>query len=364
MFFGASKLKTENERLETEIKAAQTRAEALQTDNERLQIEVTQARSDAESAHNKQQNRLRELWFSGTDAVTDIRENMASSATLLSEERYHLDQAQNTFSHSSDILQQMEGSLQSISADADRNCQHITELQNTAEEISKFIGVIREISEQTNLLALNAAIEAARAGEQGRGFAVVADEVRALAQKANDASAEITRLVTNITQRTTVADSDIRGMAEQSRTLVSSTSEVSQAVTEVVGLSQRMYGIVGRSASETFIQTVKLDHVVWKTEIYKALLGLSKKPSSDFASHTHCRLGQWYFDGEGKTNYAHTSSYRQLDEPHKGVHENGIKALERMQEGELDDALSAIASMEACSLQLIELLSRLSDELH
>ncbi|MCW8886599.1 MAG: methyl-accepting chemotaxis protein [Motiliproteus sp.] len=254
----------------------------------------------------------------------------------------------------------MVSSLQSIASDANSNCGHISELQSTAGEIVKFVGVISEISEQTNLLALNAAIEAARAGEQGRGFAVVADEVRALAQKANDASSEITRLVSNISQRTTVADSDIRGMAEQSEQLVGSTTEVNQAVHEVVELSQRMHQIVGRSADEAFVQTVKLDHVVWKTEVYKRLLGLSQKGLSEFADHTQCRLGQWYYQGDGKSLYAHASSYRQLEEPHAQVHGNGIRALELMEADDCDGALEAIAAMEGASERVIDLLSQLA----
>jgi methyl-accepting chemotaxis protein len=82
----------------------------------------------------------------------------------------------------------------------------------SSDEISQIVSAINQIAEQTNLLALNAAIEAARAGEAGRGFAVVADEVRQLAQKSGQSAGEINRLVTETNNR-------IESLAESLRAL-------------------------------------------------------------------------------------------------------------------------------------------------
>ena len=113
--------------------------------------------------------------------------------------------------------------IEDLSSTLDLSQQSISELNSNVDQIGGAVVIIQEIAEQTNLLALNAAIEAARAGEQGRGFAVVADEVRALASRTHQSTEEITNVVSNIQKRMSEVITDIDKCNRQgARTKVSS----------------------------------------------------------------------------------------------------------------------------------------------
>ncbi|AZL69041.1 methyl-accepting chemotaxis protein [Pseudomonas oryziphila] len=138
-----------------------------------------------------------------------------------------------------DGQQQIDAAVHSVdrlSQEIEQSAQSIQQLERDSNAIQSILGTIRSIAEQTNLLALNAAIEAARAGEQGRGFAVVADEVRALAKRTADSTAEIDGLLGNLASRTAQ-------VAEQ----MHASLEVSQQSVSRIGLARDSFGQIRES---------------------------------------------------------------------------------------------------------------------
>jgi methyl-accepting chemotaxis protein len=144
----------------------------------------------------------------------------------------------------------------------------VRELTRLSESITEFIDLIKQISSQTNLLALNAAIEAARAGEHGRGFAVVADEVRSLADSSARAAEDVTKTVTHIRQQIReVADAmevgsdKVRGIETVANAAAGALDSIAQSVQEIRDAAQR----VTTSATEN--ETVVSDMTARTTEV-------------------------------------------------------------------------------------------------
>ncbi|WP_459743088.1 methyl-accepting chemotaxis protein [Pseudomonas sp. 3A(2025)] len=121
-------------------------------------------------------------------------------------------------------------SIHSLSENVQGTAVQINGLAQQAQDISKVLDVIRAIAEQTNLLALNAAIEAARAGEQGRGFAVVADEVRALAHRTQQSTTEIELMIVGVQNGTSSAVSAMESSIQQARVTLGQADDAGNAL--------------------------------------------------------------------------------------------------------------------------------------
>lgn len=161
--------------------------------------------------------------------------------------------AKETASRGGQVVNEAIAAMKDVAASTSVSADTIKRLGKSSEEIGTIVSVINDIADQTNLLALNAAIEAARAGEQGRGFAVVADEVRKLAERTTRATKEISAMITAIQAETSKAVSAMSEGTVKVENGVKLANEAGQALKEIVsgvGTVTDMIGQIATSAEE------------------------------------------------------------------------------------------------------------------
>jgi methyl-accepting chemotaxis protein len=139
-----------------------------------------------------------------------------------------------------EVIESMVNSIHALSNEISSSSEVISRVKSESQQIGTVLDVIKSIAEQTNLLALNAAIEAARAGEQGRGFAVVADEVRSLAQKTQDSTEEIESLISSLQAQ---SDAAVASMKQNEQSVDSLVDRASTATASLVTISESVVSI-------------------------------------------------------------------------------------------------------------------------
>ncbi|PYG03933.1 MULTISPECIES: PAS domain-containing methyl-accepting chemotaxis protein [unclassified Thioalkalivibrio] len=190
---------------------------------------LTAAVNESRSACDRQQQETEEV-ASATNQMVNSVQDVARSAQSTADAA---DQTDSEAREGQEIVQKSTRSIETLGEEVARGAAVMSELGEESEKISSVLDVIRGIAEQTNLLALNAAIEAARAGEQGRGFAVVADEVRTLASRTQNSTSEIQAMIERLQDRARAASEVMNQSHEQARASVDQARRAAESLTHI-----------------------------------------------------------------------------------------------------------------------------------
>lgn len=318
-------------------------------------------------------------------------------------------------SHGLEQVSNSAAQMDSIEAAYTSIVGRVEQLEAASAQITNIVDTISEIAGQTNLLALNATIEAARAGEAGRGFSVVAEEVKALSGQTEKATGDIRSKIENLQGEVTGIIDAVHGSmtaikdgktasddaAESVRSgvdLVQSSSsvvsEIARLMSEQTGAAQELArGVSGvatasRQATERVEQVIeavaaseaivnesfadleqrdvrdyvlhraKSDHFLWKKNLSEKFVGRNTIQAADLADHHDCRLGKWY-DAVQDPAFVGDPLFQRLAEPHAEFHRQGKLAAELHEQGQREAAEEAAHAMEAASADVIGILESL-----
>jgi hypothetical protein len=290
------------------------------------------------------------------------QQSLGQMADRLKAERGSVTETRDVSEASRSAISGIADNLSHLSAQSEAATGSVAVLGERTSKIAGIVNLIKEIADQTNLLALNAAIEAARAGEQGRGFAVVADEVRKLAERTTKATAEISTLVSQIETETGSATESMATLAAEAKRFSGEGGAATSNMQRLLGLTTQMEDSISASTLRSFVEVAKVDHLVFKFQVYRAFLGLNNMGAGELADQTACRLGKWYYSGDGHDCYSKLPGYREMETPHTNVHRAGREALEALRSNDPARGTDALGRMEEASVAVIEALERIASE--
>ncbi len=326
--------------------------EALRRENEALKREVDSLRKSSSACEvqvgkdDKLKEILAVLMESYEDGVTFlqsiIEENLENLEELNTENKQTTDKALSISENTQNIASSVEN-IQEFTSQLSDDSQS---LNDSVMSIAQIINLIKDISDQTNLLALNAAIEAARAGEHGRGFAVVADEVRKLAERTQKATQEVEINISGLKQNSNNMIEISENFSNESANILNILDSFKEDIEYVVTNTSEIAHKTKSITDQVQISNGKIDHIHLKLKAYQ---GLFDRKVLEVGDHTSCRFGKWFGKFSSTELKAAKSEVKKLNEHHKNIHDKAFEIMEDIKHDNLEDVVIPLKSMENSS---------------